>query len=242
MSGRRFFRRYPPQFHLGNGELIRSGASFQLAIGSERLPLRCFETSDAIDWSTCDRRVEYRGQKLPKEGLYSVHEWLEEYLTQTGNDGQIVFRDHSSGEISDYIQFEPEGGVIRLFHCKSGKTKRNSDELNIGATLGHVTDVLDQVLRSRIWIRSGDLVDRIEERNMGETEPAFFIGEEEFSKVKKGFDPETWNYEVVVVLPTLDYVAARETDRVNMTLLTCYEWLNQVDTDFRIIGDQGSNS
>jgi len=236
-SGERILHRHPPQFFLGNGELVQSGQSFEIAIGSEELPDSCFDQSDDIDWSDCDRTVEYRNKKEPEDGMQTVHEWTESYLQNQGDRSRILFKDHGSGEIADYVYIDSDREVISLYHCKSGKTNDDS-ELVTGASLGHVKDVIDQVLRSRIWIKSFDILDQIAGRNSRDINPHFIEGEDEFEELRENFEPTVWEYEVVAVLPALDAVEAQQTDRVNTVLVTCYEWLQQVDSNLRIIGHQ----
>lgn len=236
LSGREFLQEYPPQIHLAEGEVVRDGASFKTTIGRARIPWLVFETDTDIDWSGCDRTVEFGDDT--SAGQETVHEWMERHLNEAGSTDQIIFRDHSSGEIADYIVIDTAAEVISFYHCKSGVTK-DSGGVNIGATLDHIRGVLDQVLRTLRWIGTPDVFNHIEDRHRPEdTEPDFVQGEEQFYSMNEEFDVGLYSFEVVAVLPTLQYDEARRVENVNAPLLTCYEWLENVNADFRIIGTQ----
>ena len=238
--GKGFLNEYPPEFYLGRGELVRAGNSFKFSNVPPRVPSEVFVSKDDFDWSGCDRRVEYRNGSEPENDHLTVHEWTENHVSDQEANDQIIFRDHSKGEIADYVVINQQETRISLYHCKSGATTSNGSELSIGASLGRVTDVLDQVLRSTLWVKNPNLGDQIHDRSSRDIEPDFINGSEEFEQFHNEFLPAEWNYRVIAVLPTLSTREAQETRRVNALFATCFEWLQQVDAEFRIIGDDGS--
>jgi len=230
---------YPPEFYLGRGRLVRDGSRYEFPNTPERVPVETFIDQSKIDWDGCDRRVEYRNGGSPEGRQITVHEWIEEYCKDRGPENQIIFRDHSKGEIADYIQINPEEKYISFYHCKSG-AKTDDGELSIGASLGRVAGVLDQVLRSVLWVKNPRLLEQIRTRNDRDIEPHFIFNDNKFYNFYGNFEPAEYDYEVISVLPSLVPREARMDSDVNALLATCIEWLNQVDASFRIIGDDGT--
>jgi len=239
LSGEELLSEYPPDIHLGNGTLVRGGNRYEFRNTPKTVSTDTFIHQEEIDWTNCDRRVEYLNDKIPQNNKQTVHEWTEEYIRRDSPEDQIVFRDHSKGEIADYVVIHPEAQSITFYHCKSG-AKNDDNEISIGASVGRVTGALDQVLRSVLWIKNPQLLGRIEGRHDRDIEPDFVCGYEDFKELlEENFQPAEYKYEVISVLPSLDHKAARRNDDVNALLITCIEWLKQVGASFRIIGDDG---
>lgn len=229
----KFFKRYSPWFYLSDGTVVKYGSLYRIKYTYDELP-EC-EVKD-LDWSECDIRVEYEtDERKPEDGKLSVHDCLQEYIINKLDEEVIIFKDHGSNEVADFITFDIESEEIKFFHCKSAP-KKNSGEANIGATLGLVKDVIDQVLRSNMWIKTADLITHISGRNDREIEAEFIQGEDNFISLKDTFVPANWNYKVFIVNPGLDMQQARQTENTNLVLLTCYEWLKGIGADMQIIG------
>ena len=238
LKGETFLELFPPYFFLDDGTLIVSAQSQKVRSTYDQLPSHCFEND--LDWSDCDVRVEYEidtanRTRKPTDGMISVHDWLEVHLPDSTREDQIIFKDHGSGEIADYIEILIDDKEISFYHCK-GAPKNEDGEANIGATLDHVKDVLDQVLRSNVWIKTSRLVSKIEGRNSRDNQTHFVIGEELFEAFAEVFVPAEWSYTVAIVNPGLDHTQVQDTENVNTTLLTCFEWLQGIGAELQIMG------
>lgn len=234
LSAETFFSRYPLYFCLGDGTLVYNGRGHQVKNEYSGIPDRCFLSEGEINWSRCATWHEYSIDPDDEDanGLIHVHEWVEEFTESTGEGQQIVFRDHTQGEIADYVQFEPGEGRISFYHCKS--RPKDSDS---GARLDDVRDVVDQVFRSINWIRDSGLPARIRHRQENTTVEGFVLNEEGFEEIEAGFQPNAWDYRVYIVQPGLDHTRARSSENINTLLVTCREWLRAADAELRIIGD-----
>jgi len=234
MSAETFFSRYPLYFCLGDGTLVYNGRGHQVKDEYSEIPDQCFLSEEEVDWSGCATWCEYSidSDDADAEELIHVHEWVEDFVETTGEGQQILFRDHTQGEIADYVQFEPENRRISFYHCKS--RPKDSDS---GARLDDVRDVVDQVFRSINWVRDSGLPAQIRYRQRNTTVEGFVFNEEGFEDIEVGFQPNAWNYRVYIVQPGLDHAQARSSENINTLLVTCREWLQAAEAELRIIGD-----
>lgn len=230
-----FFERYPPYFYTGDGELIYSGRSHAVKDNLEELPESSFIEESRIDWTGCATWIEYGIEEKDDDdatGLIDIHQWTEEFIITNGEDGQIIFYDHGSGEIADYVQIEADSKTISYYHCKKAEKDKAS-----GARLSSIRDVVEQVLRSVSWIADSRLPSEMD-RRASETENSHFVAnEEQFQQVKSGFTPMEWEFRVVIVHPGINHADARESENINTVLLTCLEWLESAGASLQIIGD-----
>lgn len=230
-----FFERYPPYFYTGDGELIYSGRSHAVEDNLEELPESSFIHEGRIDWTNCATWIEYDIEEKDDDdatGLIDIHQWTEKFITTKGEDGQIIFYDHGSGEIADYVQIEDDSKTISYYHCKKAEKNRAS-----GARLSSIRDVVEQVLRNVSWIADSRLPSEMDRRN-SETENSHFVANyKKFQQVKSGFTPMEWDFRVVIVHPGINHVDARESENINTVLLTCLEWLESAGATLQVIGD-----
>lgn len=234
LTGEMFFNRYPLYFCTGDGNLVYNGRGHKVKQELSEVPSTCFVEESKIDWSGCATWGEYSfdDNDTDAEGLIHVHAWVENFIEANGESEQILFRDHTTGEIADYVQFEPSQKRISLYHCKACKKSKKS-----GARLEDVRDVVDQVFRSIAWIRNSGLPKRIRYRQENTGVEGFKLNEEGFDEIETRFQPNEWDFRVYIVQPGLDHDKARTRANINTLLLTCKEWLEAVDTELRIIGD-----
>lgn len=234
--GERFFDRFPLYFYTGNGMLISNGRGHQIEHEFTAVPDGCFVDESKIDWSECATWSEFGmtkdGESVTPERRIDIFGWVEEFIEQYGEEDQIVFCDHTQGEIADYIQIEPSSKQITFYHCKS----RNKGD-DSGARLADIREVVDQVHRSISWIKYSGLPEQIEHREENTEYPHFVCEQTPFDDFKTNFLPMEWDFTVSIVQPGLDYEEARSSDNVNTALITCKEWLEGVDADFNIFGD-----
>jgi hypothetical protein len=89
----------------------------------------------------------------------SIQVFLERELNV--EDNTIVFWDHGSGEVADFIVMRPtsDGGVnVILYHCKS------AGGAEPGNRVGNVYEVCAQAVKSIIWCDLPRLVGRLLDR------------------------------------------------------------------------------
>ena len=115
---------------------------------------RTFEVAD-WDQAGVDITREF-GPAL--DGRISVHQYLEDWLAQSNAD--VVYYDHGTGEIADFIGVfaEGDGITVRFYHCK-GATGRAP-----GHRVGDCYEVVGQALKSIPWTRWQRLLTTIRRR------------------------------------------------------------------------------
>lgn len=149
-----------------------------------------------VDWGRANVDIEVECGDCP-DGKLSVHEFLKGHLVQSG--AQIVFYDHGSGEIADFITFTDttEEILVRLYHCKGAGGK------DAGARVGDLYEVCGQVVKSLIWIDGNErLRDQIFYRNRMRRDSAFLKGEKTvLRQVIARTKVVPTSYEIVVVQP-----------------------------------------
>lgn len=130
-----------PVFYTADLSLI-DGPSFLRAAGD--LPPFAPEMIEIFDWT--GHNVDIGREFGDGEGgMISVHACLEAELAASANS--VVYYDHGSGEIADFITVEEIGNrlVIRFYHCKGAG----------GAVPGHrvgdVYELAGQAVKSTTW-------------------------------------------------------------------------------------------
>jgi superfamily II DNA or RNA helicase len=235
MSSGQFMDQYAPEFFLSDGTVVKHGRAFERELGRANFPSSCFDKSEDIDWSECDRTAESNDSDVA-DGKQSLHDWTESHVDDPETDDQIIFKDHGSGEIADFVEIDSTERRISFYHCKV-TTKSDGDEPSIGAAQKHVKDALYQLHRTLNWVGNPGLPNRIDDRRNNKSRH-LVKGEDIYEDFSDDFQPGKWSYEVVLVNPCLDYDAALEDEKVDMILRACYESLDVdgADVDFRIIG------
>lgn len=233
LSADQFLREYPPEFYVSGGQYIRNGRRLQVEIGNDEGPEEIL--IDDLDWSGCDITAEEEGSETGS-GVVSIHEWLQEYLKNVSSSTDIIFKDHIQYEAADFIRFDIDSKTIALYHCKSSPTDPNG-EPNVSATLKHIREPLEQILRSRRWVGTYDLIEHIDRRDEDVDGTEFLRGENTFRELMDSIEPETWTYQIVLVQPGLEYDSVQGEQNVSEPLIGCQEWLRRADAQFRVMGD-----
>lgn len=232
ISLERLLLRLPPHFYLENGTMIRGGQLHATKPEYEDLPASCF--LPGLDWSDCDTTLEYADPaagRMAAPGKKSVHDWLEEQLVVRTSSRALILKDHASGEIADFVVLDPERETVSFYHCKAGNGGKSR------AGMDQVRPVLDQVLRTVLWVKSPKLFSEIRGRGDGTiTRPAsrFVKGVSSISDLEKVFQPARWRFVVAIVQPGLDGVAAAAARNTNLLLVSCHEWLRSVGAELLI--------
>jgi len=146
-----------------------------------------------IDWE--NENVDITSEVSSSGGKLSIHDFLKDYLS---SDNDIVFYDHGSGEIADFVTFKNEADEvdIRLYHCK------RSINSNPGSRVADVYEVCGQVVKCQKWLnKSSDLFDRIKLRNDKNSE--FIKGSlYDLKNIYRDNIPKKYNrFQVILVQP-----------------------------------------
>lgn len=112
------------------------------------------ERIEVVDWDAESVDIQNESGSSPL-GIKSIHEYLEDRLS--GSDCDIVFYDHGSGEIADFIAFKRIERTlsVSLYHVKASSSAKP------GARVTDVYEVCGQALKSTRWFRPRRLVDQI---------------------------------------------------------------------------------
>ena len=142
-----------PSFYTSDLSAIEGTSFFPVPADLEAFSNDLFET---VDWAQAGVNIEK--EKPNNEGGRSIFEWLQERLI--ASPASLVFCDDGNGEISDFIAIEPaQGGPrVKLFHCKG------SGEANPGNRVDDLYDVCGQAVKSSVWLRPDQLLDRLKHR------------------------------------------------------------------------------
>ena len=123
---------------------------------------------DALDWAA--HNVDMQREFGPgAAGKRSVHTYLIDTLG--ASDADVVYYDHGSGEIADFVTLKKEGEklLVRLYHCKKAG----------GASASHrvddVYEISGQAVKSAIWASRQTLLERIRRRFQGGTGSHTFV-------------------------------------------------------------------
>jgi len=92
------------------------------------------------------------------DGKRCVHTWLEESLRLS--DAEVVFYDHGSGEIGDFLTVKGEADhvLVTLYHCKGSGRARP------GARVEDVYEVCGQAVKSKNWGNTSRLLQSVRSR------------------------------------------------------------------------------
>ncbi len=120
-----------------------------------------------IDWATAGVDIQNECSAATPAGI-SIHDYLEGHLPQ---ESDIVFYDHGTGEIADYvaISIRPEEVRIRFYHCKKSKKPA------AGQRVDDVYEVCGQAVKSRSWADRPRLLAAIRRRLQRRTGNSRFV-------------------------------------------------------------------
>lgn len=159
-SGQRFLfeehlRDFPPAFHCTNGTLVEGRDGIRI----DQLNESAFDSSlvTVIDWASQGVDI---GDEFTNPN--SIHAWLENHLMAGSQTNDIIFYDHGSGEMADFITFSLQENWIdvRLYHVKASGGKLPGERVQ------DVYEVCGQVTRS-VRLRDATatwLIDKIRDR------------------------------------------------------------------------------
>ena len=156
-----------PSFYTSNLSAIEGQSFFPVPNDLEPFGNNSFET---VDWA--EARVDITKEKPSDGGDRSIFEWLRERLI--ASPATIVFCDDGSGEMADFIAIHPTetGPRVKLFHCKG------SGAANPGNRVDDLYDVCGQAVKSSVWLRPDQLLDRLKHRASLDTVTGYVKGDE----------------------------------------------------------------
>jgi len=142
-----------PSFYTSNLSAIEGTSFFPVPADLELFGNDSFET---VDWAQA--HVDITKEKPSDDGDRSIFEWLRERLI--ASPAALVFCDDGSGEMADFIAIHPTqaGPGVKLFHCKG------SGAANPGNRVDDLYDVCGQAVKSSVWLRPDQLLDRLKHR------------------------------------------------------------------------------
>lgn len=142
-------------FHTSDLELI-DGFNIFRAPPDSFSPLNT-EIIEGTDWNSqnVDIGCEFGDAR---EGMISIHRYIQSLLESS--DADIVYYDHSSGEIADYISFTNKDGrvLVRFYHCKK------SPSTNPGHDIRSMSELNSQIIKSVIWTSKQRILEHIRRR------------------------------------------------------------------------------
>ena len=151
---------------------------------------------EAVPWAAenVDVRLEFSG---PGDERRSVHDYVGTRLAASG--AKVVYYDHGSGEIADFIAFTEHGGrvAVEFLHCKRAGGKVPGDRVD------DVYEVCAQAVKSVVYADPADLLQRIAGRYARGAGAARFVkgGPDDLREVVESHGRSAFDFEMVIVQP-----------------------------------------
>ncbi len=121
---------------------------------------------------------------------------------------QVVFYDHGTGEMADFLTFEEQGSetvLIRLYHCKGSGGPRPGDRVD------DAYEVCGQVVKCLIWLKTKQyLRNRIVERETSNGSVFIKGSRNDMLKTLSDSSPRKLEFEIVLVQPGIEIGALSE--------------------------------
>ena len=154
------------------------------------------EQIQVVNWE--DEGVDIRREfGLGRNGRRSIHSFIQDYLEASA--ASVVYYDHGSGEVADYIAFTEVNGavIVDLYHCKGS----GGDEP--GNRVEDAYEVCSQAGKSVIHTDPVSLADRIMGRyNRGAGESTFVKGDCDLLRGLIGsYVRSDYRFKMVIVQP-----------------------------------------
>ena len=144
-----------PQFYTSDLAMVHGFSMLAPAKGDQ--PVFEDQLIEVFDWVAAGVDITSEFGR-PQGGLISVHEHLRRTLA--AGVATVVYYDHGTGEIADFIVFEVTGErvLIRLYHCK-GATGAAP-----GHRLGDLYEITGQAVKSVRWALKQRVLSNIRRR------------------------------------------------------------------------------
>lgn len=114
---------------------------------------RPFDSSliEIVDWNK--ENVDIQTEcGVCNNGKISIQDYLKKYLLLPAINNDIVFHDHGSGEMADFITFTEASDeiTVRLYHCKGAGGSEPGERVN------DVYEVCCQAVKCLIWVNDNE--------------------------------------------------------------------------------------
>ena len=143
---------------------------------------------------------------LNLERIHSIQDYLGSTLV--GSNAEIVFFDHGSGEIADFITFAMEGDntlKVTLYHCKGSAGK------NPGDRVGDAYEVCGQVSKCLVWLKTkAALRTKISERESSGGSKFLKGTRNQFLNLLADDRPQRLEFEICLVQPGISISAVSQ--------------------------------
>lgn len=153
---------------------------------------------EVVDWASNNVNIQCEFGDAGY-GLTSIHDYLDTVLGQT--DADIVYYDHGTGEIADFISLKTidDRILISFYHCKK------SPSANPGHRVDSATDLVAQTIKSVIWARKQRILTSIRRRfNQNIGGHKFVRGNlETLESILSSATPAAIDFEFIAVQPGL---------------------------------------
>lgn len=153
---------------------------------------------EVLNWTAANVDIQ-REFGAPRPGLVSVHDYLSAELA--ASDAAVVYYDHGTGEIADFIAFEQGGDqlAVRMYHCKGATGPAP------GHRLSDIYEITGQAVKSVTWALKQRILSNIRRRftqNIGSHR--FVRGDlDHLTELLETATPAQIAFEIVAVQPGL---------------------------------------
>ena len=185
-----------PQFYTADLALVQGFSMLPPPKGFA--PVFDNDMINVVDWAAAKVDIE-REFGAAREGLVSIHDYLDRELA--GSGAAVVYYDHGTGEIADFVAFEQAGErlTVRMYHCKG------STDAAPGHRLSDISEVASQAVKSVTWALKQRILSSIKRRftqNIGSHR--FVRGDlAGLTQLLESATPAQIDYEFVAVQPGL---------------------------------------
>jgi len=159
---------------------------------------------DSVDWEKA--AVDITAEVTSKQvGYLSIHNYLDRELSKS--PAAVVFYDHGSGEIADFVTITeaPDDIRVRFYHCKG------SGGVEPGRRIKDAYEVCGQAIKSVTWATKRQLREAIRRRVKSRPfKSRFLAGKGTLSEVDRLLGDNlrmALAFEIVIVQPGISRVA-----------------------------------
>lgn len=123
---------------------------------------------EPVDWEACSVDISKEFGEADGDRV-SIHSFLSALFADRSYE--VVFYDHGSGEIADFITVEKngEGLLIDFIHCKGASGFKS------GHRVGDLYEVTGQVIKSTFWARKDRMLGHVKRRVRGRSGAHTFV-------------------------------------------------------------------
>lgn len=185
-----------------------------------------FSSLEAIDWAA-------EAVSLTREigdienGVDSVHGFVKKRLSEDGSE--VVFYDHGSGEIADFLAVRDTGEAIEfgLYHCKG------SSEKQAGARVEDLYELSGQVVKSVRWLgQHKRLRGKIRERMARKVPSHFLVGDlDAFDDLVKRTSERPARFKIYAVQPGLSRASGERREDIGYLLAMVGEYVVEANCE-----------